>query len=194
MKLSNGDEKMATYGYIRVSSADQNEDRQIIALSEIDIPQGQIYTDKLSGKDTKRPQLKALMEIVQSGDTVIVESISRFARSTKDLLELMENLSKKAVAFISQKESIDTTTPSGRLMLTIFAAVAELEREYLRDRQREGIEIAKQRGKYKGRKPGEYPDFEYMLEKTKRGEMTAASAMRKLGMSKTTWYRKVKEV
>ncbi|MCL2412402.1 MAG: recombinase family protein, partial [Treponema sp.] len=96
-------------------------------------------------------------------------------------------------AFISQKESIDTTTPSGRFMLTIFAAVAELEREYLRDRQREDIEIAKQQGKYKGRKPREYPDFEYMLEKTRRGEMTAASAMRKLGMSKTTWYRKVKE-
>ena len=100
----------------------------------------------------ERPELKKMMEYVREGDTVIVESISRFARSTRDLLELMESFSKKSVDFISEKEAIDTATSSGRFMLTIFAAVAELEREYLRDRQREGIEITKQQGKYKGRK------------------------------------------
>jgi len=179
-------------GYIRVSTNEQKTERQETALNALDVEK--IFIDKASGKNMERPELKKMMEYVREGDTIIVESISRFARSTKDLLELIENLTKKSVDFISQKEAIDTTTSSGRFMFTIFAAVAELEREYLRDRQREGIEIAKRQGKYKGRKPGEYPDFEYLLEKTKRGEMTATSAMRKLGMSKTTWYRKVKEV
>ena len=178
-------------GYVRVSTDEQKTERQETALNAFEVEK--MFIDRASGKNMERPELKKMMEYIREGDTVIVESISRFARSTRELLELMENLSEKAVAFISQKEAIDTTTSSGRFMLTIFAAVAELEREYLRDRQREGIEIAKQQGKYKGRKPREYPDFEYMLEKTKRGEMTAASAMRKLGMSKTTWYRKVKE-
>jgi len=177
-------------GYVRVSTDEQKTERQETALIALDVEK--IFIDRTSGKNMERPELKKMMEYVREGDTVIVESISRFARSTRDLLELMESLSKKSVDFISQKKAIDTATSSGRFMLTIFAAVAELEREYLRDRQREGIEIAKQQGKYKGRKPGEYPDFEYLLEKNKRGEITAASAMRKLGMSKTTWYRKVK--
>lgn len=91
------------------------------------------------------------MQFVRRGDVVIVESISRFARNTKDLLNLIEDLSVKDVTFISKKEAIDTTTPSGKFMLTIFGAVAELERKYILQRQREGIEIAKKQGKYKGR-------------------------------------------
>lgn len=91
------------------------------------------------------------MQFVRRGDVVIVESISRFARNTKDLLNLIEDLSAKDVTFISKKEAIDTTTPSGKFMLTVFGAVAELEREYILQRQREGIEIAKKQGKYKGR-------------------------------------------
>ena len=91
------------------------------------------------------------MQFVRRGDVVIVESISRFARNTKDLLNLIEDLSVKDVTFISKKEAIDTTTPSCKFMLTIFGAVAELEREYILQRQREGIEIAKKQGKYKGR-------------------------------------------
>ena len=94
-----------------------------------------------------------MMAYVRRGDTVIVESISRFARNTRDLLDLIEQLSAKGVEFVSKKEAIDTTTPTGKFMLTIFGAVAELEREYILQRQREGIEIAKQQGKYKGRKP-----------------------------------------
>ena len=93
-----------------------------------------------------------MMDYVRDGDTVVVESISRFARSARDFLDLMERLSEKDVAFISKKESIDTMTPAGRFMLMVFAAVAELEREYIRDRQREGIEIARSKGKYKGKR------------------------------------------
>ena len=94
-----------------------------------------------------------MMEYVRRGDTVIVESISRFARNTRDLLELVEKLSAKGVEFVSKKEAIDTTTPTGKFMLTVFGAVAELERAYILPRQREGIAIAKANGIYKGRKP-----------------------------------------
>ena len=102
-----------------------------------------MYIDRTSGKNADRPELKQMMEYVQKGDTVIVESISRFARNTRDLLELVERLAAKGVEFISKKEATDTTTLSGKFMLTIFGAVAELEREYILQRQKEGIAIAK---------------------------------------------------
>lgn len=178
-------------GYVRVSTLEQKTERQETALQDFGVDK--IFIDKASGKTAKRPELSKMMDYVRDGDTVVVESISRFARSARDFLDLLERLAEKDVKFISKKESIDTGTPAGRFMLTVFAAVAELEREYIRDRQREGIEIARASGKYKGRKPGIYPGFEHLLALTKQGEITAVSAMRKLGMSKTTWYRKAKE-
>ena len=123
---------------------------------------------------------------------VLVESISRFARNTKDLLELVEQLTAKGVEFISQKESIDTSTPTGKFMLTIFGAVAELEREYILQRQREGIAIAKANGVYKGRKPIQPPEFERVMTRWQRREITAAEAMRQMGMSKSTFYRRAR--
>ena len=99
----------------------------------------EVYIDRMSGKNTNRPELQKMMEYVRRGDTVIVESISRFARNTRDLLELVEQLTVKGVEFVSRKEAIDTTTPTGKFMLTVFGAVAELEREYILQRQREGI-------------------------------------------------------
>jgi DNA invertase Pin-like site-specific DNA recombinase len=139
---------MKKYGYIRVSTVEQNTDRQIISLTEQGISQANIFTDKQSGKDTERPGLKKLKATVKSGDTVVVESISRFARNTRDLLNLVEELTKKGVHFISQKENIDTTTPTGKFMLTVFAAVAELERSCILQRQAEGIAAARKRGKH----------------------------------------------
>ena len=133
-----------------------------------------------------------MLEYVRKGDVVIVESISRFARNTRDLLELVERLTAKEVEFVSQKEAIDTNTPTGKFMLTVFGAVAELEREYILQRQREGIEIAKAQGKYKGRKPISSPDFDKIAAQWRRGELTAVQAMKRLGMSKTTFYRKAK--
>ena len=124
--------------------------------------------------------------------TVIVESISRFARNTRDLLELVEQLAAKGVEFVSQKEAIDTATPTGKFMLTVFGAVAELEREYILQRQREGIEIAKAQGKYTGRKPIFSPDFDRVAAQWRRGELTAVQAMKRLNMSKATFYRKVR--
>ena len=142
-------------GYIRISTTDQNIARQEALMEELGVEQ--VYIDRMSGKNTNRPELKRMMSFVRAGDTVIVESISRFARNTKDLLELVETLDYKGVEFVSKKEAIDTTTPTGRFMLTVFAAIAELEREFILQRQKEGIAIAKQKGVYKGRKPIEHP-------------------------------------
>ena len=124
-------------GYIRVSSAEQNTARQEVLMEELGVDE--VYIDRMSGKDANRPELQKMMEYVRRGDAVIVESISRFARNTRDLLELTERLHEKGVEFVSQKEAIDTSTPTGKFMLTVFAAIAELERDYIRQRQREGI-------------------------------------------------------
>ena len=152
----------------------------------------ELYIDRASGKNAQRSELQKMMDYVRRGDTVIVESISRFARNTRDLLELVEQLTAKGVEFVSQKEAIDTTTPTGKFMLTIFGAVAELEREYILQRQREGIDIAKQQDKYTGRKPITHPDFDRVIAQWKRGEITAVEAMKRLGMTPSTFYRKVK--
>ncbi len=177
-------------GYIRVSTQEQNTIRQEVLMESLDVDE--VYIDRMSGKSVDRPELKKMMEYVRQGDTVIVESISRFARNTRDLLELVERLTVKGVEFVSKKEAIDTTTPSGKFMLTIFGAVAELEREYILQRQQEGIAIAKDLGKYKGRKPIEHPDFERVVAVWRKGELTATQAMKRLGMSKATFYRKAK--
>ena len=177
-------------GYIRVSTQEQNTIRQEELMTALGVEQ--IYIDRMSGRNTNRPELQAMMDYVRKGDTVVVESISRFARNTRDLLELVEQLKEKEVVFVSQKEAIDTATPTGKFMLTVFGAVAELEREYILQRQREGISIAKENGVYKGRKPISNPDFLPMVKKWRRGEITACEAMRRLGMAPTTFYRKVR--
>ena len=176
-------------GYIRVSTQEQNTIRQEVIMKILGVDE--IYIDRMSGKNTERPKLKRMLAFVRQGDTVIVESISRFARNTRDLLELVEQLAAKGVEFVSQKESIDTSTPTGKFMLTVFGAVAELEREYILQRQREGIEIARAQGKYKGRKPISSPDFDKVAAQWRRGELTAVQAMKRLGMSKATFYRRV---
>lgn len=154
----------------------------------------QVFVDRMSGKNMNRPELNRMLTFVREGDTVIVESISRFARNTRDLLELVAKLTEKGVEFVSKKEAIDTTTPSGKFMLTIFGAVAELVREYTLQRQREGIDIAKANGTYKGRKPICHPEFRKVVAMWRKGELTAVEAMKRLGMKPSTFYRKVKEV
>ena len=176
-------------GYVRVSTKEQNTARQeeLMKLLEVD----RVYIDKMSGKDMERPFLQEMMNFVREGDSVVVESISRFARNTKDLLELTEQLSNKHVQFISQKENIDTDTPAGKFMLTIFGAVAELEREYIRQRQREGIDIAKEKGKYKGRPAKQLDTFDEIYQQWKSGNITATFASEQLNVSRSTFYRKV---
>lgn len=178
-------------GYVRVSTQEQNTIRQEVLMAELGVDE--VYIDRISGKSADRPELKKLMEYVRLGDTVIVESISRFARNTRDLLELVERLTAKGVEFISKKEAIDTTTPSGKFMLTVFGAVAELEREYILQRQKEGIAIAKAQGVYKGRKPIERPELPQVVKLWREGRITAVEAMRRLNMKPRTFYRRVKD-
>ena len=178
-------------GYIRVSTTDQNTARPEVLMAELGVEK--VFIDRISGKNTDRPELKEMMGFVRNGDTVIVESISRVARNTKDLLELVEQLTAKGVEFVSKKEAIDTTTPTGKFMLTVFGAVAELEREYTLQRQAEGIAIAKERGVYKGRKPIVRPEFTNIVSLWRQGSITAVEAMHRLDMKPSTFYRKVKE-
>ena len=179
-------------GYVRVSTQEQNTIRQEKLMEQLGVEQ--VYIDRVSRKNLQRPQLQSMMDYIRKGDTVVVESISRFARNTRDLLELIEQLNAKGVEFISKKESLDTSTPSGRFVLTIFGAVAQLEREYLLQRQKEGIAIAKQEGKYKGRKPLERTGQDAVIASWRSGEITAVEAMRTLKMSKTTFYRRVNQM
>lgn len=178
-------------GYIRVSTQEQNTMRQEVLMESLGVDE--VYIDHMSGKSTNRPELQKMMEYVRKGDTVIVESISRFARNTRDLLDLVEKLSEKGVEFVSKKEAIDTTTPTGKFMLTVFGAVAELEREYILQRQQEGIAIAKAEGKYRGRKPIERSNFDAVEKLWRAGTISAAEAMRRLDMSRSTFYRKVRQ-
>lgn len=181
-------------GYCRVSTAEQNVTRQEELMQELNVEK--VYIDKASGKSTaQREALREMLSYLREGDVLIVSEISRLARNTRDLLEIVDILQKKGVQFVSKKEAIDTSTPQGRFMLTVFGAQAELERAYILQRQREGIEIAKREGKYLGRKPihvdgallkRRYPDW-------KDGKMTARAFMKELGLKPATFYRRIKE-
>ena len=149
---------MCKIGYIHVSTEHQEtaSQQEIMCGYQID----RIFSEKIlvstqnaSLFATDRPQLRAMLDYVCEGDTLYIESISRLGRSTKDLLNIIDTLTEKGVTLISHKEKIDTDTPAGKFMLTVFAALSQLEREQLKQRQREGIEIAKAQGKYTGRKP-----------------------------------------
>ena len=139
------------FGYARVSTEEQSLDRQIDALNSYGVDE--LLTEKMTGTKRNRPELDRLLDKLRNGDTVVIESLSRLGRSTKDLLNIIDTLTEKGVTLTSHKEKIDTDTPAGKFMLTVFAALSQLEREQLKQRQREGIEIAKAQGKYTGRKP-----------------------------------------
>lgn len=179
-------------GYVRVSTTEQNTARQESLMESLGVEK--IYIEKISGKSKDRPKLQEMMSFVREGDTLIVESISRFARNTRDLLDLVEQLKKKKVEFVSKKENIDTSTPTGQFMLTVFGAMAQLERDTILERQREGIEEAKKLGKYKGRKPIAVDEglFAEQYRLWKNGETQPKYMMRVLGLKPATFYRRVK--
>lgn len=179
-------------GYVRVSTEEQNTIRQEILMQDLAVEK--VYIDRASGKNTDRPELREMLNFVREGDTVIVESYSRLARNTRDLLDIVEILQKKGVDFVSRKEAIDTSTPAGRLMLTIFAGLYQFERESLLQRQAEGILLAKQAGKYKGRKPIEVDSarFKALYEQWKAEKITAVAMMKQLNLKSKTFYRRVK--
>lgn len=187
------EDKKMLVGYVRVSTEEQNEARQLVSLEERKVDK--IFIDKKSGKNADRDGLKSMLAYVREGDTVITESISRIARSTKDLLTILDTLTKKGVEFVSLKESIDTTTPQGRFMLTVFAAMAELERENILQRQREGIEVAKAAHKYKGKPPMQIDErqFRSVCKRWRAGEITATQAMKEMNLKPNTFYRRVNQ-
>lgn len=137
-------------GYVRVSTVEQNESRQMVTMENYNVEK--VFSEKVSAKDRNRDELNKMLDFVREGDTVVVHDFSRLARSTKDLLEIVELLNSKNVNLISSKENIDSSTPTGKLMLTMIGAINEFERTNMLERQREGIAIAKEQGKYKGRK------------------------------------------
>lgn len=182
-------------GYVRVSSADQNEARQLKALEDFEKPMHRIFIDKCSGKNTDRPELRKMLDYVRDGDVVVVSEYARLARSSADMLRIVNDLQEKGVEIISLKEQLDTTTPQGRFMLTVFAGLAELERETIRERQKEGVAIAKAQGKYKGRQPIpiDVERFKVECAKWRAGQQTAKTTMKKFSMTPSRFYRKVKE-
>ena len=177
--------------YVRVSSAEQNEARQVEALKKYDIEKW--FVEKVSGKDMNRPELQRLLEFAREGDTVYVKDFSRLARSTKDLLELVERFKEKNIHLVSLKENLDTSTATGKLMLTMIAAINEFERENILERQREGIALAKQRGAYKGRKAVQVKDFGKYYDRYLRREYTKKELAEELNISRPTLDRLIKE-
>jgi len=182
---------MANVGYVRVSTQEQNEGRQVEALKPHHIDKW--YIDKCSGKNTDRPQFRAMLEYIREGDTVYVEDFSRLSRSVSDLLNIVNQLQDKRVGLVSLKERIDSTTPQGRLMLTMIGAINEFERANILERQAEGIALAKQKGIYKGRKRIAKPEnWQDVYARWKQREITGMQAMQELDLKRNTFYNFVR--
>lgn len=181
-------------GYVRVSTIEQNEERQIEGLEKHGIEKW--YMEKVSGKNMDRPELQRMLSEVQNGDTIYIHDFSRLARSTKDLLEIVEMLGNKGVNIVSNKESFDTNTNTGKLMLTVFAAIYEFERVNMLERQAEGIAIAKREGKYKncGRKKKDLADgYEDLIQQYVDGDITKVQLAVMLNVSRPTLNRILEE-
>lgn len=177
--------------YVRVSTIEQNEARQKEALEKHNIDKW--FEEKVSAKDTKRPELQRMLEFVREGDTIYIKDFSRLARSTKDLLEIIDILDKKNVKLISLKENLNTSTSTGKLMVTMIAAINEFERANLLERQKEGIAIAKREGKYKGRKQIERPaNWDDVYTRWRTRQINAKQAIEELKLKKTTFYELLK--
>jgi len=184
---------MANISYIRVSTQHQNTGRQHEDFSAKGITIDKLYEEKISGKNTDRPQLKAMLQYVREGDTVYAESFSRLARSTRDLLEIVEDLTSKGVQFVSLKENVDTSTPQGKFMLTVFAGLAQLERDTILQRQREGIDLCLSEGRAYGRPTAKISDtFATHYQKWKAGKIKAVDFMKAENLPKSTFYKLVK--
>jgi len=174
-------------GYVRVSSFDQNPERQ---LDQVQV--SKLFTDKASGKDTQRPELDALLSFVREGDTVVVHSMDRLARNLDDLRSLVQKLTRRGVRIEFIKESLAFTgedSPMANLMLSVMGAFAEFERALIKERQREGIALAKQRGVYRGRKKALSSELANELRsRAAMGEQKAKLA-REYAISRETLYQ-----
>lgn len=178
--------------YIRVSTVEQNEERQVAAMEQYNI--NKWFTEKVSAKDTNRPQLKAMLDFARKGDTIHIHDFSRLARSTKDLLNIVEQLQEKEINLVSNKENIDTSTPTGKLMLTMIAAINQFERENLKERQAEGIAIAKGKGKFQGRQRIQANEqFQEKYNRYLKREINKSQMAKELNISRPTLNKMIKE-
>ena len=186
---------MKKIAYVRVSSIDQNIARQKEAIEnhvEID----KWYIEKTSGKDRNRPKLNQMLDYVREDDIIYIHSLDRLARNTKDLLNIVEQLSEEKVHLHSLKDNfVFDDTPTGKFILTILAGFAEFERAMAKERQLEGIAIAKENNVYKGREPIKInkKQFEELYIDYKKGYITQEEITRRLNISRTTLYRRIKE-
>ena len=179
--------KNYVFGYARVSTEAQNLDRQLDALKNygVDI----IYNEKITGTKKNRPELTKLLDRITEGDTVVVESLSRLGRSTKDLIELTEIFQSKGVNLVSLKEAIDTNSPTGKLLFTLMSAIAQFERDVIADRTREGLKSARARGRTGGR-PRADPEQVKKAVKLYKTEQYSVNEIEELtGIKKSTLYR-----
>lgn len=176
---------MANIAYIRVSTQEQNEDRQFEALQRFGIDK--FFCEKRSGKNTNRPELQRMLEYVREGDTVYIHDFSRLARSTKDLLSLIDTLNAKGVRLVSNKENLDSSTATGKLMITMIAAINEFELANLHERQREGIACAQARGAYaKPFKTVDKDSWAELYRRHKEGSLSKSKWAEMLGVSRPT--------
>lgn len=179
-------------GYIRVSTSEQNPDRQIELLKQYSLDE--IFTDYASGKDTSRPQLQAALKYLRNGDSLFVVSMDRLARNLDDLRKMVKELTSRGVTLIFIKENLtfgETNSPMSNLLLSVMGAFAEFERSLIRERQREGIQIAKAKGLYKGRKQAlDNQQIEVLLQIDKENNQRNRSALAKeFGITKPTLYK-----
>ena len=179
------------FGYSRVSTQDQNLDRQIEALKDYGIDPKNIYCDKISGISDHKPQLLKMVDHLREGDTVVILSFDRLARSTKMLIEWAERFKAMGVNLISIKENIDTTTPQGKLFFTISAAFAEFERDMIKARQAEGIKVAKEQGRMTGRPKVDRDKLNTAIKMYQSGEFSVAKIQEITGISRSTIYREI---
>ncbi|MGD2278220.1 recombinase family protein [Bacillus wiedmannii] len=180
-------------GYARVSTKKQNLDRQIDRLNEAGCDV--IYMEKMTGTKRERPELNRMLEELNEGDTVVFAELARASRSTKDLLEIVDTISKKGANVLSLKESwLDTTSAAGKFMLTVFAGLAEFERDLISERTIEGLESAERRGNVGGRPKHKNDQLDYAIELAEKGELTKSEICRKTGVSRTTLYRRLQEM
>jgi len=177
--------------YVRVSTVEQNEARQLEGLKKHGIDKW--FTEKASAKNTNRPQVQTMVEFAREGDTIYIHDFSRLARSTKDLLDIVDVLHGKGVHLVSDKENIDTSTPTGKMMLTMIGAINEFERTNMLERQREGIAIAVKEGKYKGRKEVSIPEFNTHYDRYMKREISKPKLAKELNISRVTLDKLIKE-
>lgn len=177
------------YGYARVSTTEQNLGRQLEALERAGIEPENIFTDKISGAQESRPALDELLGILEEGDSVTVLSFDRLARSTMHLLTLSEQFKAQGVNLISIKDACDTTTPQGKFFFTITAAFAEMERSIIKERQAEGIALAKKEGRMTGRPKVDQDALETALTLFKSGSHSVSKISKQTGISRSSLYR-----